>query len=92
MVNIVQETIQIIQNKFSPFVSIKHIHQFHFGMKAFTLSSYESLNSNARLVEEKANTAHSKIHRLTSNTKIIDSFYKIIFHLNLININYNLIE
>ena len=84
MLNIVQETVAIIQNKFCPFVSSKHIHQFRFGVQAFTLSSFESLNSNARLVVENTNTAHSKMHRLTSNVGIISSFQRIIPQLQLV--------
>lgn len=82
MLNIVQETVQIIQSSFLPFVSNKHIHQFYFGIQAFTLSSFESLKSNARLVVEKPNTAHSKMHRLTSNANIIHSFHTITSKLN----------
>lgn len=84
MLNIVQETMEIIQSKFCPFVSSKHIHQFRFGVQAFTLSSFESLKSNARLVVEKPNTAHSKMHRLTANADIIASFHRMIPHLNLL--------
>ena len=84
MLNIVQETVQIIQSRFFPYVSAKHIHQFRFGVQAFTLSSFESLKSNARLVVANTNTAHSKMHRLTSNTEIIESFHTIIPHLQVL--------
>jgi len=84
MLNIVQKTVQIIQSKFFPFVSSKHIHQFRFGVQAFTLSSFESLKGNARLVVDKPNTAHSKIHRLTSNAGIILSFQRIIANLDVV--------
>lgn len=84
MLNIVHKTVQIIQRDFLPFVSAKHIHQFRFGIQAFTLSSFETLKSNARLVVANPNTAHSKMHRLTTNADIINSFHSIVNNCSLI--------
>lgn len=78
MVNILQKSIEIINSQFIPSVSLKHIHQFKFGLQAFTFSPFSSLGSNARLVVENRYTARSKMHRLTNNSNMGKNFYAIL--------------
>ena len=47
---------------------------FRFGISAFSLASFNSLNSNARQIIENINTASSKVYRLVSNKGILDDF------------------
>lgn len=82
--NILQKSFQIIQEKFIPYVSLRHLKLFWFGIHALTFMRFESLNGNARLLIENRKTASSKIYRLTKKEKIIYSFSSIVSHLNLI--------
>ncbi len=85
MLNILQKSVEIINTQFLPQVRLKHIHQFRFGIQAFSLSPFSSLNSNARLVVENRHTASSKIYRLSNNTTIKESFYSILKYTNLVS-------
>jgi hypothetical protein len=82
---ILSQVMKIINKEFIPNVPRKHFHQFVFGVKALTLSRFQSLNSNARIILENRSTAESKIYRLTKNEKILRSFYRILKHLDLID-------
>lgn len=61
-----------------PYVLPKHKSLFKFGISAFSLAPFNSLNSNARLIIENTNTASSKVYRLVSNQRILDNFPKLL--------------
>ena len=58
---------------------------FKFGISAFSLTPFNSLNSNARMIVENTNTALSKVYRLVSNQKILDNFPQLLRASNLVN-------
>ncbi len=60
---------------------------FHFGINAFTLTVYSSLASNSRQIIKNANTAASKVYRLTRNKNIISSFHQLVATSGLVNRN-----
>lgn len=74
MKNILHESVAIIQEKFIPAVSKKHLHLFRFGIAALTLSPFRSLNSNARVTVRNEHTAYTKMYRLTKQKKLLDVF------------------
>jgi len=74
MKNILHESVAIIQEKFIPAVSKKHIHLFRFGIAALTLSPFRSLNSNARVTIKNKHTAYTKMYRLTKQKKLLEVF------------------
>jgi hypothetical protein len=74
----------MIQNQFLPHVQLKHIHQFRFGIQSLALSSFSSLNSNARLAVSNRHTASSKMRRLTRNTGMQNNFSAILKHSKLV--------
>lgn len=74
MRNILHESVAIIQEKFIPAVSKKHLHLFRFGIAALTLSPFRSLNSNARVAVKNTNTAYTKMYRLTKQKKLLSVF------------------
>lgn len=71
--NILTQTATIVKTNFLPYVASKHRGLFEFGIKALSLSSFNSLNSNARRIITNDNTAHSKLKRClkTRNTSLI---------------------
>ena len=60
------------QEYFIPFVALRHIHLFRFGLATISLPSFESLNSNARIWGgyESRSTAESTMYRLLHNTQM----------------------
>ena len=74
MKNILHESVAIIQEKFIPAVSKKHLHLFRFGIAALTLSPFRSLNSNARITIRNKHSAYTKMYRLTKQKKLLDVF------------------
>src|SRR6266404_3495561 len=56
--NIVGQTKKFVSTRLLPYVKAKHRIQFAFGLQALTLTPYESLGSNARLVVENVATFH----------------------------------
>lgn len=54
-----------------PCIKRKHHKLFEFGIQAFSLSPFSSLNSNARMIIENEHTASSKVYRLSKNPKIL---------------------
>jgi len=82
--NILQKSFGIINEKYIPFVSLKHLRLFWFGIYSLTFMRFESLNSNARLIIENRNTAQSKISRLVKKEKLTHSFHSIIKNLKLV--------
>lgn len=67
-----------------PYVLPKHKKLFEFGISGFSLTPFNSLNSNARLIIGNTNTALSKVYRLVSNQRILDNFPKILKVSNLV--------
>lgn len=76
--NIVGQTRKFVSTRLLPFVKPKHRTLFAFGLQALTLTPYESLGSNARVVVENIATAASKIYRLTSNKKLVGTFHRLV--------------
>lgn len=74
MKNILHESVAIIQERFIPAVSKKHVHLFRFGIVALTLSPFRSLNSNARTTITNEHTAYTKMYRLTKQKKLLEVF------------------
>jgi len=70
-----KKTARVVQNNFMPHVPLKHMKLFNFGVKAFSLTSFTSLASNARKTIANRNTAHSKLYRLVHNNRIVNNFY-----------------
>lgn len=78
-------TKKLIKKRILSQVRTKHLSMFHFGINAFTLTTYNSLAGNARQIIKNANTAASKVYRLTGNKNIISSFHKLVFSSGLVN-------
>ena len=76
--NIVGQTRKFVSTRLLPYVSKKHHKQFAFGLQALSLTPYESLGSNARLVVGNVSTAASKIYRLVSNKKLVATFHRLV--------------
>jgi hypothetical protein len=76
--NIVGQTKKFVSIRLLPYVKSKHRIQFAFGLQALTLTPYESLGSNARLVVANVATASSKIYRLVSNKTIVANFHRLV--------------
>lgn len=76
--NILGQTRKFVSTKILAIVKPKHQELFSFGLQALTLTPYESLGSNSRLVIKNLSTAASKIYRLTSNKTIIADFHKLV--------------
>lgn len=84
-INVLKQSAKLIDNNILPNVSPKHKKLFEFGICAFSLTPFNSLNSNARMIVENDNTALSKVYRLVSNQKILDNFPKLLKLSNLVN-------
>lgn len=84
-INVLKQSVRLIDNNILPNVSLKHKNLFKFGISAFSLASFNSLNSNARMIIENTNTASSKVYRLVSNQKILDNFPKLLKVSSLVN-------
>ena len=76
--NIVGQTRKFVSTRLLSHVNRKHQGLFAFGLQALTLTPYESLGSNARLVIENVATASSKIYRLVSNKNLVSSFRQLV--------------
>lgn len=84
-INYLKQSVRLIGNNILPNVSLKHKNLFKFGISAFSLAAFSSLNANARMVVENTNTAQSKAFRLVSNQKILDNFPKLLLSSKLVN-------
>jgi len=84
-INILKQSVKLIDNNILPNVSPKHKYLFKFGIQAFSLTPFNSLNSNARMMVKNTNTASSKVYRLVSNQKVLDNFPKLLRTGNLVN-------
>jgi hypothetical protein len=76
--NIVGQTRKFVSTRLLLFVKPKHHKLFAFGLQALTLTPYESLGSNARLVVGNISTAASKIYRLVSNKTLVVNFHRLV--------------
>lgn len=84
-INVLKQSVRLIGNNILPNVLPKHQDLFKFGIQAFSLTSFNSLNSNARVVIENINTASSKVYRLVSNTRILNNFSRLLSLNNLVS-------
>lgn len=93
--NIVGQTKKFVSTRFLPHVKQKHQKLFVFGLQALTLTPYESLGSNARLVVKNVSTAASKIYRLVSNKTLLINFHRLVREsglvtkLSLVNVDFS---
>lgn len=76
--SILGQTGKFVSTHILSIVKPKQKELFSFGLKALSLTPYESLNSNARLIVENISTAQSKIYRLMSNKTLIENFHRLI--------------
>jgi Transposase DDE domain len=76
--NIVGQTKKFVTTRLLSNILPKHKKLFAFGIQALTVTPYESLGSNARMVVENISTAASKMYRLVSNKKIVATFHRLV--------------
>lgn len=76
--SIVGQTRKFVMTRLLSGVKPKHKQLFSFGLQSLTLTPYESLGSNARLVIKNISTASSKIYRLVSNKTLVHGFPKLV--------------
>ena len=84
---IVQDIRSIVYKKLNPKVPRRWVHQFDFGLKAYSLKSFTSANGNARMVYPNPATAGTKCDRLLANQGLADKFGGIFDALGLIREN-----
>jgi hypothetical protein len=86
MPHLITDTLRVIDEYFIPYVPLKQIHLFKFGLATLSLSPYDSLNANARMYGwyDIRASAESKMYRLSKNVKIRELFSSLIPHLHLI--------
>jgi len=86
MKTLIKKVIETINEYFLPYVSLKHIRLFKFGLATISLPNFESLNSNARIFGGVNNrsTAESKMYRLLKNETMRNIFVKILKGLGLV--------
>jgi hypothetical protein len=82
--NIVRDIRALVQNKLLPQVPRKWIPQFTFGTQAFSLRTFQSANSNARMVVGNAATAATKCDRLLANLRLAAYVGTVFDSLNLV--------
>ncbi len=93
--SIVGQTRKFVTTRLLAHILPKHKKLFAFGIQALTLTAYESLGSNARLVVKNVSTASSKIYRLTINTNLIKDFSHLVqvsglvTKLSLVNVDFS---
>src|SRR6266705_5082865 len=76
--SIVGQTRRFVTTRILSLIKPKHQQMFSFGLQALTLTPYESLGSNARLVVETLLTASSKIYRFVSNKTLLSNFHRLV--------------
>lgn len=76
MLHLVSDKLRVIDEYFIPYVPLKQIHLFKFGLATLSLSPYDSLNANARKWGwyDIRSSAESKMYRLSNNEKIRNLF------------------
>lgn len=94
--SIVGQTRKFVMTRILSQVKPKHQSLFSFGLQALTLTPYDSLGSNARLVIKNIATASSKIYRLVSNKTVVSNFPKLVVlsrlvqKTNLVNVDFSM--
>lgn len=82
--SILRQSRRLIQDQFLPHVKPKHRELFRFGIRAFSIRPFVSLNSNARIIVPNRNTAESKVYRLVSKNRFASNFLNILKAIKLI--------
>lgn len=82
--DIVRDIRVLVQNKLVPLVPKKWNRQFTFGTQAFSLRTFQSANSNARMVVGNTATAATKCDRLLGNAKLAGHLGVVFDALNLV--------
>ncbi len=82
--HILRESTKYFQANILLHIQKRHRKLFAFGYSSLTLSHFQSLNSNARMVVQNRSTAESKMYRLVSNTKILSYFPSLLSYLQLV--------
>lgn len=76
--SILGQTRKFVTNQILSVVKPKHQKLFSFGLQALSLTAYDSLGSNARMVIQNVSTASSKIYRLVSNKTMLNNFPRLV--------------
>lgn len=76
--SIVGQTKKFVTTRILPIITPKQQKLFSFGIQALTLTPYDSLGSNARMIVENVATAASKIYRLVSNKTMVKNFHRLL--------------
>jgi hypothetical protein len=76
--DIVGQTRVFVTTKILPTIKKQHVTLFIFGIKALSLTAYDSLGSNARQIVENTCTASSKMYRLVSNKTMVNNFHLLV--------------
>lgn len=76
--SIVGQTSKFVMKRLLIHVPQKQQQLFAFGIKALSLTPYDSLGSNARVIVSNTCTAASKIYRLVSNKTLVNNFPKLV--------------
>lgn len=84
---ILKQSQKLVNDTFLSHVKLQHKHLFLFGIKAFSLRAFKSLNSNARMVIPNRNTAESKVYRLVSKKGFFSNFLRILSATKLVKKN-----
>lgn len=82
--NIINQTVKFLNHSVLPMISKRHQHLFRFGIQAFTLQSFTSLNGNARTLVANRKTAESNVFRLMHNQSMPEYFTQLIGTLHLV--------
>lgn len=83
--HIINQTVQFLNHSVLPMVAKRHHGLFRFGVEAFTLQSFTSLNSNARTIVANRKTAESKTFRLVHNQSMPAYFTQLMGTLHFVN-------
>ena len=76
--SIIGQTKKFVTTRILSVVKPKHQKLFSFGIQALSLTPYDSLGSNARLIVKNISTASSKIYRLVSNKTLVKNFHRLV--------------
>jgi hypothetical protein len=76
--SIVGQTSKFVMKRLLIHVPQKQHQMFSFGIKALSLTPYDSLGSNARVIVSNTCTAASKMYRLVSNKTLVNNFPKLV--------------
>ena len=74
---IVGQTKKFVTARILPVVKPKQQALFAFGIQALSLTAYDSLGSNARMIIANEHTAHSNIYRLVRHKTLIQNFFRL---------------